>query len=219
MADKLIRKLTIATAFGDKLALLKAAETGRPSPEAEVGTPVDILEVVGRVSAMKPGTTKRTLPTGEEVSSDFVKLMGEFEATNLLTGEVTQNDVCILPNFVSGMMAQAIKGGAQAVDFAIKLQVRFKLSAATMYEFTAESLIPIQQAKTVAGIKAQILARGLALPSAKFAQIANNPSGEAQTIGAADVGKADAEAGNAAPATGAAAAPAPAKGGKQKQAA
>ena len=168
MADKILKKLTVATAFGDKIAVLAAAMKGRVG-EAPEGLPVDLLQIIGRVFAIKAGTTSRTLPGGEEVSTEFVKLTGEFEAVNLQTGEVvTGVSTCILPNFVAGPIAAAIKGGAEAVDFAIKIQAKFRITAATSYEFTAESLIPMKAASSIGDIKAGILALGHELPSAKL---------------------------------------------------
>lgn len=164
MGTKILRKLTIATAFGDKIKVLEAAMKGRVG-EAPEGNPVDLLAVVGQVHSIKPGSVKRAMPDGTEMVSEYVKLRGTFEATNLITGEILPDvGECILPNFVAGPIAAAIQAGAKSADFAVKLQVRFKITAATSYEFLAESLLPVQNSDAVQGIKARLLALGVDVP-------------------------------------------------------
>lgn len=168
MGTKILRKLTIATAFGDKIAVLNAALTGRDggaTGTAPEGKPVDILAVVGQVHSIKPGSVKRAMPDGTELVSEYVKLRGTFEATNLVTGEVFPDvGECILPNFVAGPIAAAINAGAKAADFAVKLQARFKITAATSYEFVAESLLPVETSNAVNSIKSRLLALGVEVP-------------------------------------------------------
>lgn len=167
--NKLLRKLTVATAVGDKIKVLGYATLGREGEAAE-GKPVPLMTVIGRVTGLKAGSVNRTLPNGEQMSSDYVKLKGNFEATNEQTGEITPNvGECILPNFVSDPIAGALRGGADSVDFAIRVDVKFKLAAATGYEFTAVSLLPIKQADSVNDIKRQLLAlNNGVMPSAKM---------------------------------------------------
>lgn len=169
MGTKILRKLTLATAFGDKIAILNAALTGRDggaTGTAPEGKPVDLLAVVGQVHSIKPGSVKRTMPDGTEMVSEYVKLRGTFEATNLVTGEVYPDvGECILPNFVAGPIAAAINAGAKAADFAVKLQARFKITAATSYEFLAESLLPVETSNAVNSIKSRMLGLGLELPA------------------------------------------------------
>lgn len=162
--NRLLRKLTVATAVGDKIKVLGYATLGRKGEAAE-GDSVPLMTVVGRVTGLKAGSVNRTLPNGEQMSSDYVKLKGNFEATNEQTGEITPNvGECILPNFVSDPIAGALRGGADSVDFAIRVDVKFKLAAATGYEFTAVSLLPIQQADSVNDIKRRLLALNGSLP-------------------------------------------------------
>lgn len=158
----ILRKLTIATAVGGKETLLDIARQGKPSKEAAEGAFVPMLRVIGRVFKAKPGSVSRTMPNGETIDSEFVKLIGEFSATNLETGEVFPNVAeCILPNFVADSIASAMKSGADSVDFAVELTIRFKEKAATMYEFGCNSLIPVAKASSVNDIEARLASLGI----------------------------------------------------------
>ena len=153
---KILRKLTIKEAIGGKAELLRIAMLGREGNSSE-GQPVKLLTIMGRVFSVK---------AGESDFGSFCKLVGEFEATNAQTGEViSEVSNCILPNFVGDGVASAIKNGASAVDFAIELSIRFKEDAATMYEFSADSLMPQVTANSVADIKARLAAANIALPA------------------------------------------------------
>ena len=152
---KILRKLTIKEAIGGKAELLRIAMLGREGNAYE-GVPVKLLTIMGRVFSVK---------AGESDFGSFCKLVGEFEATNAQTGEViSEVSTAILPNFVGDGVASAIKNGAQAVDFAIELSIRFKEDAATMYEFSADSLMPQVTANSVQDIKTRLAAAGIALP-------------------------------------------------------
>lgn len=158
----ILRKLTIATAIGGKSQILEIAQQGRPSKDAPEGAFVPLLRVVGRVFKAKPGSVSRQMPNGETIDSEFVKLIGEFSATNLETGETFPNVAeCILPNFVADSIASAMKSGADSVDFAVELTVRFKEKAATMYEFGCNSLIPVAKASSVSDIEARLASLGI----------------------------------------------------------
>lgn len=161
MGTKILRKLTIRDAFGGKAECLKAAQTGLTKPEDKTGSPVPILTIIGQVS---------DYATGNGDNGDFIKLKGSFEATNLMTGEVTSvNGVCILPNFIAENMALAIKAGAQAVDFAVSISVEYDETAATMYKFSAESLLPPTTAQPVSALKAQMQQLGIEMPVPRLA--------------------------------------------------
>lgn len=162
---KIIRKLTIREAIGGKGEILKAAQSGRKAEDAKTGDPVQILQVIGRCTGYVPG---------ESDNGPYVKLKGEFQGVNLLTGEVIENiATAILPNFVGDLVAGAVQSGAESVDFAVVISVNYNEDAATMYEFTAESLLPPQQSKAIAGILGQLQAAGVALPApAKLAALA-----------------------------------------------
>src|SRR3954464_1880890 len=94
--QKLLRKLTIRTCVGTKGDILAAAMTGRGDDKATTGKAVPIMRVMGAVSGFRPG---------ESDSGPYVKLLGQFKAVNLLTGEEFSNvSTCILPAVISDMV-------------------------------------------------------------------------------------------------------------------
>lgn len=157
MATKILRKLTIKEVVGGKAEILKIAQTGKEKPDSTTGAPVDLLTIIGQVNSYQPG---------EGDNGSFVKLKGAFEATNLDSGEVIPvNGNAILPNFVADQIASALMDGAGSVDFAVKLTVSYDETAATMYKFGAESLLPVQSAEPVNALKAQLAGLGVSLPA------------------------------------------------------
>lgn len=176
MATKILRKLTIRDAIGGKAEILKAAQSGRSVSKDEngkdvfskEGASVPLLLVLGQV---------RGFVAGEGDNGAFLKLKGSFEGTNLQTGEVIQNvGVAILPNFISDLLAGAMTDGVDAVDFGVKISVKYDEAAATMYVFEAESLMPAQESKAITGIKAQLAAAGIALPKPAATPLLSAPS-------------------------------------------
>ncbi len=157
MATKLLRKATIGSVVGDRRELLRIAETGKDGDGK--GKPINVMMVLGSVDRIKAGVVA-------ENSSEYVKLFGNFEVTNMVTGEIIPDiGECILPNFVSTAIAAAIKAGADNVQFGVTIQIRYSPLAITFYEFEAESLMAPQTAAPIAALKAQLAAQGIALPA------------------------------------------------------
>jgi hypothetical protein len=159
MAQKLARKITIKEVVGDKMKILAAALTGRDG-EAATGKEVPIMTVMGRVDSFR---------TGEGDNGPFIKLMGDFEAVNLLTGEITSNSMAILPNHVGGGIVAAIKGGAQGIQFAVEIRVKFDITSATSYMFEIYTHMKPQASDAIAAIKAQLVADKSELPGIALA--------------------------------------------------
>ncbi|MBK9497433.1 MAG: hypothetical protein IPO08_23505 [Xanthomonadales bacterium] len=165
MATKILKKLTIRDVVGGKAEILKAAQSGRSVSKDEngkdvysaTGVAVPLMSVIGRVHDFTPGQSDH---------GAFLKLKGDFEATNLVTGEVFSDvGTCILPNFISDLVANALKGGAQGVDFAVRVDTRYDEAAATMYVFDAVSLMPARESDSISAIKNALQAAGVALPA------------------------------------------------------
>lgn len=157
--EKLLKKISIRTIVGSKPDILAIAITGRERDKDAVGELVPIMRVLGQVS----GYT-----AGESDFGSFVKLRGNFQATNLITGEVVDSATqAILPDVVSEPVALALKGGAQAAEFAVEIDVQFVEKAATMYEFSARSLIKPQTAAPIAGLLSRLAESGITMTAPK----------------------------------------------------
>ncbi len=125
---KLSRKLTISATGWTKPAIQAALAKLMQDPSKPVdGTEQDLLTFVGIARQAKPGQSD---------TGDFLRLIGEFRATNLVTGELFQSAQCILPNYISDYMGGALLDpNIKEVAFSIKISAKYKASAATGYEY------------------------------------------------------------------------------------
>lgn len=162
---KILRKLTIGEFIGNKLALLDIARAGMAAADSTEGKEIPLMTVMGRVNSFSTGVTKET-------TEPWVKLKGNFEATNLLTGELSgEMDVCILPNFIANKIAAAIKAqmdagdASPAVEFAVTLSIKYKASSAVGYVFEGATPFAPQPSKALEGLKARMAQEGVSLPA------------------------------------------------------
>lgn len=193
----ILRKMTLREIVGTKAEMLAIANSGK-------GQKVPVCEIVGQVNAIKPG---------EGTNGSFVKLMGVFQAKNLITGELSnQIDVAILPNYVANPIAAAVAGGATGVQFGIRFYLTANATSAVGYVFDAEDLIATTPVKALPDLWA--LAEKAAAPRlpAPIADAVSAALEDASKLSDEDI------AANAAKADEAAKAPAktaPAKSGKR----
>lgn len=173
MASQILKKLTLNSIGLDKFVIRDAclaatpvieykADGTTPKTYAGKGKSIDLAQFIGNVTGIKPGVNKDTGQT-------FVKLIGTYEAINLLTGEAFANcSTLMLPDFVANGIATAIQNGSNAIDFGVKITAHYNEKSAVGYEFAAESLMPTQESDAVSSIKARLLGAGvvLALPKA-----------------------------------------------------
>lgn len=125
----MIRKITVKTVIGDVKKLVSGGSI------TENNTPV--MRVLGHVTDLKGG------------QSDFgpwVALLGTFEATNLLTGEVYAASKALLPSIISELveaqLAHAQKGDTDAsLQFAVDVTVCPDDSVAIGYTYGVIPLI------------------------------------------------------------------------------
>lgn len=191
MADsKILKKLTIREFIGKKSEILAIAMTGRAVSKDDAGKdvfsatgkPVKVMRVLGQVSGFS---------TGESDFGSYVKLFGQFLATNMVTGEETPASTALLPNEVGEPLAAAVKAGAESVDFAVELYVEFDENAATMYKFSARSLIKPETPKPIQSLMARMESMGIEL-SKPLAIAAPVATAEQEAAQKASEAKADA---------------------------
>lgn len=155
---KLLKKLTIRTFIGGKADILAYAMQGRPQREKKDKDGKQVFEKDGKTPVMEGyGEEGVSVPlmrvlgnvtgyaTGDSDFGPYTKLKGQFQATNLQTGEVLEGcSLAILPAVVADNVAGAILAGAESVQFAVEMDTRFSEKAATMYEFEARTLLKPQ---------------------------------------------------------------------------
>jgi len=98
------------------------------SPDQET---MDLMRVIGVASGVKTGTSDH---------GDWVALLGNFKATNLVTGEIFQSGKCFLPDIASDMIAPVVSSG-QPVEFAIDIYVQIDDESATGYIYGIKPLV------------------------------------------------------------------------------
>ena len=109
------------------------------------------------------------------------------------TGETVGVARAILPGAIGEMLSNAIKNGAEAVDFAVEIFIEYDESAATMYKFSTRSLIEPETPKPVQSIMDRMAANGITLdaPLQLAAPILNKDAAKKQAAAeeAADAAK------------------------------
>lgn len=134
MAREIARKITLKQVGWTQEAITTALAAAQADPEKpKNGVRIDLMTVVGIVRMARPGYAEST-------GSDFLRLVGEFRATNSDTGESTDGAQCILPNFVADHIGGQLSSGSQ-VEFAIKLGAETDDKAIAGYTFHAVPLI------------------------------------------------------------------------------
>lgn len=134
MQGSLIKKITRKTVCGD------------------VALPVDAARPLYRVIGIATGVRK-----GSTAYGDFVGLTGQFEATNIATGEVFVAPQCFLPDPINGMIAAKVQtpddsGKPVTAQFAV--EVGIKPAKTTIgYEFTVREIAEVQEADPLADLR------------------------------------------------------------------
>lgn len=152
---KILKRLTVRDFIGSKMSILAYAQKGIKKEGDVLGEAVPLMRVVGQVMGYRTGESR-------DGGSAWIECRGNFQATNLQTGEVQKSVAkMILPNVVSEPLAAALMGGADTADFAVEIDVVFDETTATMYYFEARTLMEVETAKPVAGILARLEAAGV----------------------------------------------------------
>lgn len=189
MSTKVLTKLTMKEFIGKKSQLLAYALKGKANDDAVTGSPVKLLRVIGQVTGFKSDSSDY---------GEYTQLNGVFVGTNMQTGEQVQVARAILPGAIGELLSNAIKNGADAVDFAVEVYIEYDEAAATMYKFSTRSLMEPEQPKAIASIEAKMAAMGIALdaPLQLAAPTIDKKTAEKQAsaVAAADTAKPEAMA-------------------------
>ena len=152
-----LRKITIRNCGFDSASILKAVTViAADGKSVEFNGTAQLLRVWGRSTDAKPGQTD----TGA-----YVKLVGDFHAMNLATGERFKSGALILPNFISEPMAGALRE-SPAIEFALEIGAKGDPTSATKYVFSVREL---REAEPVGAMKELESLALAALPAPKAA--------------------------------------------------
>ncbi len=85
----------------------------------------------------------RNIEVGEHAQyGRFLKFKGDFQATDLRTGDISVSSVAFLPSPVDEMLEEAFKGGDGAsVEFGFDISVNPRPDTAIGYEFVVSSVL------------------------------------------------------------------------------
>ena len=159
----IIRRLTLRTAGLTKKSILAQLP--------ETGSVANLIKVAGETTEAKVGQTDK---------GEYIRLLGNFFAENMVTGERFQSSQCILPTFIAEPMAAALKV-SQSVEFAIQIDATENEDSAVGYVFSVKSLT---QAEPTDKMKRLMLAAGITDKPAEKA--ADKPAEEAARGDAAE---------------------------------
>lgn len=110
-----------------------------------------LMRVFGHAHRVKLGSTDM---------GEYQKLLGQFEAINLLTGEVFQAPQCIMPEPGNGMIAEQLLGEnpADSVSFALEIGVQRDESSAVGYVYWTKPLLKAKEADPLSDLRSEVKA-------------------------------------------------------------
>jgi len=118
------------------------------------------------------GGIANKVKTGDSLYGTWTALVGQFEATNIDTGEVFVAPQCFLPEPMNGMIAASLeqvdKDGKRinsSVQFAIEVGVK-KADNQIGYEYTAKEIMKSDAADPLASIR-DVITKALPAPTKK----------------------------------------------------
>jgi hypothetical protein len=166
---EIVSKLTLKSIGCGKLAIQEATVANKENS-------VLLATFVGICEKIKPGTV--TDANGDERT--FVKLLGTFQATNNLTGEIFSSNVALMPSLVADQIAKAVSESENEVEFAVQFLARFSEKAATNYVFSAKPLFETKPTDKMAALmeKAKTASLGLTHSPEPSASALDNAAAE-----------------------------------------
>lgn len=160
MKVNLIRKITLRNC-GCSQKVLKEHVA-----KVKDGESVPALRVVGIATAYKPGQTDK---------GEYLLLIGEFSAVNLLTGSQYASSKAILPNFIAESFAPVLDRSGN-VEFALEILVERNDSAVTGYQFNARPLMESKASDRMAELIALASQDMPALPAPVASETSAKPA-------------------------------------------
>jgi len=136
---------------------LKAAGVQPKRGSIKEGEPQDLAVVIG--ACRKSDTVQTTF-------GDSDRFIGDFEMTNMATGEVFRSTKLFLPDIFGEAMVNQLNarddGDDSAVEFAVIIGVKYQEKGGFGYEYTVRPLVATKQRDSLAHLREAALA---ALPA------------------------------------------------------
>lgn len=191
---KILNKVSVKNVVGDiptRDVKVPKLENGSPVEKngeivyqtVQKGIKQDVMRVFGQCDKIKLGNTQY---------GETVEFLGNFEATNILTGEVYRGSRLFLPPVLTDMLrAEVVAAGETGVQFAFDIGID-SANNAHGYQYTITPLSAPSQSDPLSMMKAALLANAPALPTPKAAEALAAPVAEnvGETAPAAEPAKA-----------------------------
>lgn len=100
--------------------------------------------------ALVAGITNQAT-VGTSNYGDFIKLLGNFQANNLVNGEIIRTSAVILPDVAANLIYGQLQKGAEAVEFAFFIGIK-ESDTPTGYEYYAEPAIEAAESDPLAAL-------------------------------------------------------------------
>ena len=165
---KLLKKMSAATLIGKiptRVVEIKSTDDSGAEKIEKVlrGIEQPLMRVIGLATGVKTGITN---------FGTWFAFTGQFQATNILTGELARSANLFLPESVTELLVPTVKAaGETGVEFAFDIGVR-PFNNAQGYEYTVNHLIAVQESDPLQALSMRLLAEAPALPAPQVPQIA-----------------------------------------------
>lgn len=142
---KLLKKITVKGVFGDlkSAVLASAVKDGKMND----GVVVPVMRVVGKCIRYEIKSTD---------FGDSICLKGNFQATNLATGEIFRGNTCYLPETAADMVAGAMEDDTASVEFGFDIEAVSDSGVPTGYTYTVTPLIKPQEDDALSRLAASL---------------------------------------------------------------
>ena len=140
----LLKKITLRTVFGGKGDVLETVMKDKQKEHM-------LMRVHGFANGIREAESREVGQDGEKIKSKG--LVGEFEATNLVTGEAFFSPVCWLPQMAVDLVAGQLGEEDARVGFAYDIGVVYSEASATSYEYTVRPLTKLQETDAMTTLK------------------------------------------------------------------
>lgn len=155
---QLLRKISRATVIGDNTAVMEKCLADKNK-----------IHPLYRVYGFATGTRKDTDIERKETDTrpgfgSWECLIGQFEAVNLDTGEVSRSGQCFLPQFAVDMVSGQFGDGVDRVKFGFEIGAKFDATTPTKYTYQVAPLLEVSEDDPLKAIASQISAPQLAAP-------------------------------------------------------
>jgi len=132
------------------------------TPKTVIGSIKEVTrDLKESTSVMRVVGIARSMSNGESDYGTWTKFKGDFQATNLLTGEIYRSPNCIMPSIVNGIIESALtEADNNAVEFAFDVTV-VPNDTPIGYEFGA---IPLVEPKEESPLDALLNSVGVSTP-------------------------------------------------------